>query len=317
MPPRASTVAEGVDNVFYFIYYLSVFFFVVIVALMVVFAVKYRKRSEGQRSSPIKGHLGLELLWSVVPAFLLVAIFLWGFFGFMDLSVPPDDALDIRVTAQQWSWNFSYPRDGINSPDLVVPAGRPVKLTMSSNDVIHSFFVPDFRVKRDVLPNRYTVLWFEAIEPGEHNIFCTEYCGTSHAQMLAKVKVLDAAAYQEWIQTGGGQFAGDMPMHEIGKSIFTKRGCIACHSVDGTRLIGPSLKGVYGHEVQLADGSTVKADDNYLRESIMDPATRIVTGYQPVMPTYRGMLADKEVDALIEYVKSLAGTEAAAGTGEH
>jgi cytochrome c oxidase subunit 2 len=181
---------------------------------------------------------------------------------------------------------------------------------MSSKDVIHSFYVPDFRIKRDVLPNRYTVVWFEAPEPGEHNVFCTEYCGTQHSGMLTKVKVLPGAEYEAWIASGGGMGQG-LSSVELGQALFSKKGCMACHSVDGSPMTGPTLKGIAGHEVELADGSKVLADDNYIRQSLMDPASQVVKGFQPVMPTFQGMLKDNETNALIDYVKSLSDAKGA------
>lgn len=304
LPPAASTTAHNTDSLFYFIFYLSLFFFVVIMAAMVAFAVRYRRRKHGEKTADIHGHRNLEIAWSVIPGILLMVIFFWGFTGFMDLAVPPANALDIRVTGQKWVWAFDYP-EGINSNELVVPAGKPVRLTMSSKDVIHSFYVPDFRIKRDVLPNRYTVLWFEAPNPGEHNVFCTEYCGAQHSGMLTKVKVLAQADYDAWIASGGGLGQGLSPV-ELGQKLFQSKGCVACHSVDGKPMVGPSLKDIYGHEVELADGTKVMADDNYIRQSLMDPASQVVKGFAPVMPTFKGMLKDQEVNALIDYLKTLS-----------
>ncbi|MCZ7587025.1 MAG: cytochrome c oxidase subunit II [Deltaproteobacteria bacterium] len=304
MPPQASTVASGVDETFYFIYYLSVFFFIVIVAAMAFFALRYRFRSEKDRTSGVTHHTGLEIVWSVIPSILLLAIFLWGFTGFVDLSVPPGDALNVRVTGQKWLWSFSYPDAGVTSNELVVPEGRAVKLTMSSRDVIHSFYVPDFRVKRDVLPNRYTVVWFKTEKPGEHHVFCAEYCGTNHSRMLTKVRVLARADYDKWLAETASAGEGMDPV-AFGEQLFTQKGCNACHTVDGTKRIGPPLNGIFGHTVGLIDGTSVTVDDNYLRQSLMDPASQVVQGFAPVMPPFKGQLKDKEVDALIDYIKSL------------
>jgi len=305
LPPSASITTKYVDDLFYFILYLSLFFFVLVIATMIIFVVKYRKRSDHQRTSPIEGNRSLEIAWSLIPTVLLVVICVWGFRGFMGLSVPPRDAIEIRVSAQKWSWSFTYPLDGIVSPELVVPVDQPVKLIMSSQDVIHSFFVPAFRVKRDVLPNRYTVVWFEATETGDYHIFCTEYCGTGHSQMLSTVKVLPRVEYNSWLSSGGGVGGEGVSSAEFGAKLFANQGCVACHSVDGTRLVGPSLKGLFGRQEELVDGTKVNVDENYLRDSMMDPNAKVVKGFGPVMPSYKGRLQDPQIDALIDYIKSI------------
>ena len=196
--------------------------------------------------------------------------------------------MEVKVTAQKWFWQFDYPDGAASTNELVVPTGVPVKLVMSSQDVIHSFFVPDFRVKMDVLPNRYTIAWFEATEPGTYDLFCTEYCGTGHSKMLGKVRAVSEPEFAAWVEQNSN----------IGQGI-------TCHTVDGSPLVGPSFKGVFGHKVKLSDGRTVTADENYLRESILKPQAKVVQGFQPVMPTYQSILKPREVDALIEYIKSL------------
>jgi cytochrome c oxidase subunit 2 len=303
MPARASLTADYVDDLFYFILYLSIFFFVLIVATMLVFVFKYRRKSETQKTSPLHGNRTLEVAWSLIPALLLIVIFVWGFRGFLAMNIPPRNALEIRVTGQKWSWSFSYPKQGVVVPDLVVPVGRPVKLVMSSQDVIHSFFVPAFRIKKDVLPNRYTVAWFEPTETGEFHVFCTEYCGTGHSTMLSKVTVKSEREFEEWISTGGGM-AG-LGGVEMGKQLVQSQGCVACHSVDGSKLLAPSLKGMFGKQEKLVGGEAISVDDNYIRESITDPALKVVEGFQPIMPTYKGRLKDVQIDAIIDYIKSL------------
>lgn len=305
MPEQASTAAERTDALFYFLLYLSVFFFVLVIGATVLFALKYRRRHAKQRTSPIEGNRKLEIAWAVIPALLLILVFAWGFRDFLHLAVPPGDSLDIRVTGQKWFWSFDYPKEGINANELAVPVGRPVKLTMSSTDVIHSFFVPAFRIKRDVVPNRYTVVWFEATEVGSYDILCAEYCGTSHSRMLAKVKVMSENDYQAWVDSGGGLSGKGMSSVEFGKLLFQSKGCATCHSVDGSAKTGPTMKGKYGALEALAGGKSVKVDDNYLRESIVDPAAKVVQGFEPVMPTYAGKLKDKQLNALIDYIKSL------------
>jgi cytochrome c oxidase subunit 2 len=306
LPPQASTVAGNVDALYHFIAALSTFFFVLIVLLTVAFVIRYRHRPGEKRAlSQNQGSHALELAWSVIPGILLVVIFAWGFSTFVAQAVPPDPALDVRVTAQKWSWFFQYPRQGgLGSPELIVPVGQPVKLTMSSADVIHSFYVPAFRVKQDVLPNRYTVAWFEATQPGEYDVFCTEYCGTSHSGMLSKVKVLGDAEWKAWLDSGGGMGGEGMDPAEWGGKLYVSLGCNACHSLDGTQVVGPSFKGKFGSHEALADGTSVLVDDNYVRESIVEPLAKVVAGFPPVMPTFAGRVTDAQMNALIDFIKS-------------
>lgn len=306
MPKAASTVASNTDGLFYFIYYTCLVFFVIIVGAMVYFVVKYRHK-EGQpaRTSGLKGNHTLEVVWTVIPGLLLVLMFGWGFKDWITKLVPPANAIEVRVTGQKWSWNFDYVASGVSGPTMVVPLNKPVKLVMSSKDVIHSFFVPAFRVKRDVLPGRYTVMWFEATEKGEFPVQCTEYCGTAHSNMLSKVRVVSDEEYTEWIDNGGDLGGEGVPLAELGAKVYEAKGCNACHSIDGSAKVGPSLKGVYGHRVELADGSTTDGDDNYIRESILAPQAKIVKGYPPVMPSFQGQLNDKQITALIEFMKTL------------
>lgn len=303
LPEQMSTFAHYTDDLFLFITALCLIFFVGITLTMVAFVVKYRKRSDNDVTPVIKGNHTLEIVWSVIPGLLFIVIFAWGFIGWSQLNVVPPDALNVRVNGQKWSWSFTYP-EGFTTGDLVVPAGRPIKLTMSSKDVIHSFFVPEFRIKRDVIPGRYTVMWFEAPGVGEHYVLCTEYCGTSHSKMMAKVRVVPQEEFDEWVSSGGGM-GDDVPLAKLGELLYQQRGCVACHSIDGSRLVGPTFKGSYGKEHEFADGSKAVVDDNYLRESILNPGAKIVAGYPPVMPSFQGQLNDKQIDALIEYIKSL------------
>lgn len=336
MPKAASTYAQDVDDVFYFIYYTDAVFFAVLMAAMILMAVKYRRKAEGESTPVIKGNHTLELAWSVFPTFLLVAMFWLGFKGWMNMAVPPADAMEVRVIGQKWNWTYQYPAANIGGVDypsfevagadaacmervadptrdiecnaaLVVPAGKPVKLVMNSRDVLHSFFVPDFRMKRDVIPGRYTQQWFEAPEVGEHNVFCTEYCGDRHGYMYSKVEVKSPADFEAWKleQHKKAAASGLVSGAELGAQLFASKGCAGCHKIDGTKLVGPWLNGKFGAQEQLADGSTVTIDEGYLRESILVPGAKIVAGYPPSMPPYQGQLDDRQVEGLIEYIKSL------------
>lgn len=221
------------------------------------------------------------------------------------MAVPPKDAIEIKVTGQRWLWTFDYPDGQTSAGELVVPADRPVKLLMSSTDVIHSFYVPAFRLKKDVLPNRYTVLWFEAAGVGNYELYCAEYCGQGHSQMLGNVRVLSEREFQDWLEKGEQETTGGQAPVQLGEKLYKSRACYTCHTTDGADKVGPSFKGVFGHQVTFSDGKTLIVDENYLRESILNPHAKVVKGFQPVMPTYQGVLKDREVDALIAYIKSL------------
>lgn len=304
MPPASSTIAGQVDWLFYLILYISIFFFVLVVGGAIFFTLKYRRRGAAKPLSQVDHNLKLELAWTIVPLIIVAVLFVYGFNIFMKMNIAPKDALEIKVTGQRWMWTFDYP-EGVNSVnELVVPAGRPVKLLMSSTDVIHSFFVPDFRIKMDVLPNRYSVVWFEAPDPGEHNIFCTEYCGKGHSEMLARVKVVGTREYALWIEQSSGPGEG-VSLEDYGASLYKSRRCVTCHSTDGSLNVGPSFKGIFGESTGLQGGGTAKVDENYIRESILDPQAKVVAGYQPVMPTYQGLLKDRDIDAIVAYIKSL------------
>jgi cytochrome c oxidase subunit 2 len=218
--------------------------------------------------------------------------------------VAPGDAMEIQVTAKKWLWTFEYSNGTRTINEIHVPVGRPVKFVMSSEDVIHSFYVPSMRLKQDVLPNRYTELWFTPAATGMHTVLCAEYCGRSHSDMLAKIWVDDDAAYQKWLEEGD-ESTRTMPLADLGKLIYESRGCATCHSIDGSKGQGPSLKGVFGHDILLADGKTAPGDANYIRESIMQPNAKVVAGYEPIMPTFQGLLREREMLALIEFMKSL------------
>ena len=307
MPPAASTYAADVDALFYFIIYISIFFFVMIVGAMLYFAVRYRRKAGSDEIPDGPTHnTFLETIWIVVPVIIVMIIFFWGFRGYMTMSVVPANAMEIKVTGQQWFWTFAYPGGQITTNEMVVEVGKPIKLLMSSTDVIHALFIPAFRLKRDVLPNRYSITWFEATQIGDYHLFCAEYCGTSHAKMIGTVKVRTSTEFAEWLESLDAAGEGMSPA-QYGEKLFTSRACITCHRSDDIKGSGPNLAGIFGHEVNLADGTKITADENYIRESILDPMSKVVAGYQPVMPTFQGILKEKEVDALVAYVKSLGG----------
>lgn len=309
--PQASTLAQNIDTLYRFIFWAASLSFGIIVSGMVFFVFRYRRRSpDFDKKTPyITGHLPTEFSVAGVLLILVMAIFLWGWIDYRKIIRSPDDTLEINVVGKQWLWDIWYTNGRQLTNELVVPKDRPVKLLMSSQDVIHSFFIPAFRLKQDVLPGRYTTLWFQATEAGEHQVLCAEYCGTAHSQMLAKVKVLDPSEFESW-QAAWQPVEAQKPkagvsLLDLGQELFTKKGCNACHTVTDQKLIGPGMKGIFGRTSELADGTKVKVDENYIRESLMDPQTKLVKGYPPVMPTFRGTLTDDEVNALVVYLKSL------------
>jgi cytochrome c oxidase subunit 2 len=233
-------------------------------------------------------------------------LFVWGFKGYLRMSVVPAEAMQVKVTGQKWFWSFDYPEGASTVNELVAPVGRPVKLLMSSKDVIHSFFVPAFRIKKDVLPNRYGIGWFEATNIGVYDLFCTEYCGSKHSEMIGKIRIVSEQDYKTWLEEASDLGKGLTPV-EYGAKLFQMKACATCHTIDGTPSNGPTLKGIFGHEVKLNNGSVAVVDENYIRESIFVPAAKVVAGYQPIMPTFQGILKDKEIDALIAYIQSLGG----------
>lgn len=307
MPQGASSIAGEVDALFYFIFWASVFFFLLVVGLSIYFILKYRRR-EGREeaTSHVDYNIKLEIIWTVIPIILVVIVFFWGFKTYMKMQIVPKDAIEIKVTGRQWMWLFDYPNGSNSINELVVPVDQPVKLTMSSEDVIHSFYIPQFRIKQDVLPSRYTITWFEATKTGEYDLYCAEFCGKGHSEMLATVKVVSEDQYAAFLEGAGMEGGAGMPLEQVGKQVYSSRACNTCHSIDGSSNVGPTFKNAYGHEVELADGSTITVDENYIRESILEPKAKVVKGFQPVMPTFQGLVSERQIDGVIAYLKSLS-----------
>jgi cytochrome c oxidase subunit II len=306
MPLDASITTRSVDWVYDFMVWMSVVSCALIFGAMVYFCIKYRAkpRAANQKVEPSSDHSTvLEVTWSVVPLFVVIALFVWGFKGYVDLRTPPRDAMEIRATGQKWKWVFTYP-GGLVDDTLHVPVDRPVRMVISSVDVLHSLFIPNFRVKMDAVPGRYTDLWFHATQTGKFPVFCAEYCGTSHSDMLSEVVVHPPGGFEKWLEEQNNKLLS-LPPAELGKLLYEKQGCNVCHSVDGSPKIGPSWKGLFGKATPLASGGTVTADENYVRESIVDPAAKVVQGFPPSMPSYAGKLKDSELDGIIAYIKTL------------
>jgi cytochrome c oxidase subunit 2 len=303
LPVQGSHYARSVDDLFLFIMFVSAFFFLLVVGLLLFFILRYRRRGPHEVTPHIAENFKLEVVWTVFPLVVVMVIFFWGFRGYMDATVAPADSLELHVTARQWLWQFEYPNGTRTINEIHLPVGKPVKLIMTSDDVIHSFFVPSFRLKADVLPNRYTELWFTPTREGMHVLLCAEYCGRGHSDMSGKIWVESEDQYQDWLEKGD-QTAQSMPLAQLGRMLYESRGCATCHSLDGTRGQGPSFKGIFGEQQRTTSGPPVLVDENYVRESILQPQAKIVEGYQPIMPTFQGVLKEREIQALIEFIKS-------------
>ena len=299
LPEQSSTMAPRVDALYIFLVTLSAVMCALIFTVLIYFAVKYRRRSPDEIPDPVTGGNLLEIGWTVTPLIVFMGIFYWGASIYFTMHRPPSDCMEVYCVGKQWMWKFQHHDGQREINELHVPVGRPVKVIMSSEDVIHSFFVPAFRIKGDVVPGRYQTVWFQATKPGTYDLFCAEYCGTKHSAMIGKVVVLEPAAYQVWLGGGvEGSLAGS------GQRLFESLGCNTCHRGDSFAR-GPVLEGVFGSEVALANGRRVKADESYIRESILNPTAKVVAGFQPIMPTYEGQISEEGLVQLIAYLKSL------------
>ena len=337
IPIAATDIAHGFDTLWTFVVWLSVFFFILVVGAMLVFVVRHRSGS-GSKPKYITGNVPIEIVWTVIPTVLLMGIFVWGYYIYSHMVQPPSNAMEIRVTGKQWLWQFQYPETGQQlTGELFVPVDQPVKLVMSSEDVLHSFFVPNFRIKQDVVPGMFTSIWFQATIPGRHVVFCTEYCGASHSRMMAHINVLTP---EQWSIFQRGGKIQDIPlvgngipmakaeptgsdqvktssaspthagpvfkgMAAQGQVLVQTKGCVACHTSDGAKGVGPTFHGLYGSKVELSDGSSITADDNYIKESIEKPNARLTKGFSAVMPTFQGQLTVPEENAVIAYIRAL------------
>ena len=346
LPIAATEAAVSWDSLYNFLVWLSIFFFVLVVGAMILFVIQGRKRP-GHKSVYETGSHLLEAIWVGVPTVLLLIIFGWGYHVYRDMKQAPSDAYEIKVVGKQWLWNFMYDNGTTTTGELYVPVNKPVKLLMTSQDVLHGFFIPNFRVKQDVVPGMYSSVWFEATIPGKHQVFCTEYCGTSHSGMLAQVIALNEKDWNDWLRgkklavdkiptatADGNEAAADnassdkiqtvsaapseaatgnaklekvsppVSMIDQGKGLYNKLACATCHSTDGSAKVGPTFKGLFGSKVTLNDGSTVTADENYIRESIEEPNAKIVKGYAPQMPTFKGLVNEQDMNSLISFIKA-------------
>lgn len=341
-PESASTFSDQVDSTYHLVLWICYFFFVPICFLLVYFMIRYRKPRGQQAESQVSHHTGLELTWSILPSVLLVWIFVKGALGYIDQRSVPEGTTNLNLSAFKWNWSVDY-GNGMISPELHVVKGQPTKLTMRSQDVIHSLFIPAFRIKRDIVPNRYHEIWFNATVANEKvseeeltaakqdaidnhggqfnpnryhftaegyrffDLYCAEYCGTDHSKMQTVVVVHETQEdLDAWIKKNSGR--GDQSKEEYGKLLYERRGCGSCHSIDGGSRVGPTFQGLFGNERRFTAGTSVVADANYIRESILDPKANVVDGFNPVMPSYKGQLSDDDIDSIVAYLRSLSAS---------
>ena len=317
-PVQASTLAPEVDNLYLGVIAITGFFAVVVVVCIIFFAIRYRDRTGNRIGAPITGSVPLELGWTLIPFFIAIGIFVWASVVFFHIVRAPDQAMQVYSTGKRWMWRFQHVDGQREINELHVPVNRDVKVIFTSEDVLHDIFIPAFRVKADAVPGRYSAIWFNATKVGEYHLFCAEYCGTRHSGMIGTVYAMEPSDYEAWLASAA---AGSLPtttgatsLRQQGEHLFTQLSCSTCHASDGGGR-GPSLVGVYGSKVALADGTTVTADEDYLRESILNSQRRIAAGYQQVMPTFQGIVTEEDVASLIEYIKSMqAGGNRATST---
>ena len=305
LPRDASTLASRIDEAWFIVTIVAIVVGLIVYGAMGYILWKYRRRSPNDKVSTVDHNFRLEVIWTVLPTIAVIYLFWVGVQGFIDASVPPGDSMEIKATGAKWLWTFTHPTGYVESGELHVPKGRPVKVILSSKDVLHSFYIPEFRVKHDAIPGAYTSVWFEATRTGETVLECTEYCGTSHSDMLAKVHIMEAADYDKWLEDASNEGKKYKTPADWGKDLYTKNACNTCHSLDGTKVVGPTFKGVFGRSEKITGGAEITVDENYIRESILVPTAKVVDGFQPVMPAFQGVLKDEQIDALIAYIKTI------------
>ncbi len=301
IPENASTYAGRVDALYFYLTGVTIFFTLLISGALIYFVLKYKRRSPFEIPRPVAGSMKLETLWTIIPFFIAISIFVWGADIFFEQYSPPQHAVEIYVVGKQWMWKFQHTTGQREINELHVPLGRKIKLIMTSEDTIHSLFVPAFRMKTDVLPGRYTMQWFEATKPGRYHLFCAEYCGMNHSGMIGSVVVLEPTEYDQWLSGSIGQ----QTPAAAGQQLYETLGCASCHGQAGEGGRGPALVGLFGRDVFLTTNQTVRADEGYLRESILNPGAKIVAGFQPIMPTFQGQVTEEQLVQLIAFIKSL------------
>lgn len=307
-PQQASTFAWQVDALFGYLILVSLVFSVPIILALFYFSIRYREREKYAVPKEIHGSMVLETLWSIIPFFVSMSVFVTGAIVYFNQYTPPDDSMEIYVVGKQWMWKLQHSTGQREINELHVPAGRNIKLTMTTEDVLHSFYIPAFRTKADTVPGRYTYVWFNATTPGKYHLFCAEYCGLNHSGMIGTVYVMDPKDFDNWLSGNAG---GETPV-QVGKDLFeNKLGCASCHA-GGPQQRGAKLEGLFNTEVHLVGGGTAVADEDYIRNSILNPASQVVEGYQPIMPTFKGQVSEEQLNGLVAYIKSLSPNAAAA-----
>ena len=302
MPIQGSTIAKDVDLLFDFTVWSSVIACIILLGGMIFFVVKYQRRSDNDKTAHITHNHLLEFIWSFIPLVIFLGMFYWGWHVYSKMRTFPDNALEVSIVGKQWAWDMTYSTGKKVTNELVIPVETPVILNMTSIDVIHSFYVPSFRVKQDVVPGKRSRMWFQSDKLGDYELFCTEFCGTAHSGMIGKVRVVTKAEYDAWIKKD----RSTLTPAELGKDHFVSKGCVACHSVDGSAKVGPSLKGIWGHDVKFTDGTSAIVDENYVRESLLNPQGKYVQGFAGViMPSFQGIIKEEEITEIIEYIKTL------------
>jgi cytochrome c oxidase subunit II len=301
VPDSASTFSWKVDAVYFYLSGITLFFTLLISAILIFFVLRYRRRSPYEIPRPIAGSHKLETLWSVIPFLIAMTIFGWASKVYFEQYSPPQNAVEVYVVGKQWMWKIQHSTGQREINELHVPIGRKIKLIMTTEDVIHSFFVPAFRMKADVVPGKYTTQWFEATKTGTYHLFCAEYCGMNHSGMIGSVIVMESREFDNWLSGN----AGNTTPAVAGQQLFQTLGCVSCHGANGEGGRGPTLAGLFGRDVRLGNGQTIRADEAYIRESILNPQAKLVEGFGPIMPTFQGQVSEDQLVQLLAFIKSL------------
>lgn len=301
IPESASTLAWKVDAIYFYLSGVTLFFALLISAILVFFVIRYRRRTPYEIPRPIAGSHKLETVWTVIPFIIAMTIFGWSASVYFEEYRPPQNAMEVYVVGKQWMWKIQHSTGQREINELHIPVGRKIKLIMTTEDVIHDFFVPAFRIKADVIPGKYTTEWFEATKPGTYHLFCAEYCGMNHSGMIGQIVVMEPREFDNWLS---GNLANQTPA-VAGQQLFQSLGCVSCHGANGEGGRGPTLAGLFGRETRLATGQTVKADESYIRESILNPQAKLVEGFGPIMPTFQGQITEDQLLQLMAFIKSL------------
>ena len=305
VPESASTMSWKVDAVYFYLSGVTLFFTLLISAILIFFVIRYRRRTPYEIPRPIAGSHKLETLWTVIPFVIAMTIFGWSAKVYFEQYSPPQNAIEVYVVGKQWMWKIQHSTGQREINELHVPVGKKVKLIMTTEDVIHDFFVPAFRMKTDVVPGKYTTQWFEATKTGTYHLFCAEYCGMNHSGMIGSVVVMETREFDNWLS---GNVSSSSPV-AAGQQLYQTLGCVSCHGASGEGGRGPSLIGLFGKQTQLVGGQTVRADESYIRESILNPQSKLVDGFGPIMPTFQGQVSEDQLAQLLAYVKSLGGSQ--------